>query len=139
MLVRFVKWICDIMITTPIEIDKYRNLRYDWKTMMDVERAMGAPFGKIPVLLNVSSIETIVTLLWAGLKWEDESMQDKSAGIDIAADLATQWCEMSGGRFGDLQDVLVKALIDSGWLNPPSSDQVQKASDQGEVSQASGK
>lgn len=126
------------MKTTPIEIDKYRNLRYDFKAMMDVEKQMGIPFGRIPTLLNVSSIETVVTLLWAGLKWEDDQMQGISAkdGLNIAADLASHWCEISGGRFGDLQDVLVAALIDAGWLTPPSYT-VPQESGQGEVLAAS--
>jgi len=102
------------MKTSPIEIDKYRNLRYDFKSIMDLESVVGLPLSAIPILLAKSSIKAIVSVLWVGLKWEDEDLT-----LEGAAELATEWCVKSGGKYGDLNDVLIKALIDAGWLTPP--------------------
>jgi len=102
------------MTTSPIEIDKYRNLRYDFNAGMDIEKEMGVLWGTIPYIAAKGSIKLTVAMLWAGLKWEDETLTMKDA-----ADLATLWCEKSGGRFGDLNDVLITALIEAGLLNKP--------------------
>jgi hypothetical protein len=103
-----------IMVNTHIEIDKHRNLRYDFNAGMDIENVMGVLWGSIPIIASKGSIKLTVAMLWAGLKWEDESLTMKDA-----ADLATIWCEKSGGKFGDLNDVLITAIIESGLLNKP--------------------
>ena len=117
------------MTTSPIEIDKYRNLRYDFNNVRAIEEVMGVTWGAIPYILPKSSIKLTVAMLWAGLKWEDESLT-----MDGAGDLATIWCEKSGGKYGDLNDVLIKALIDAGWLTPPEE---SEGAGQGESTSAS--
>jgi len=119
------------MITSPIEIDKYRNLRYDFNAGMDIENIMGVLWGAIPLIAAKGSIKLVVAMLWAGLKWEDESLTMKDA-----ADLATFWCEKSGGKFGDLNDVLITAIIEAGLLNEPND---SVGAGQGEVTSASKK
>jgi len=102
------------MKTSPIEIDKYRNLRYDFNAVRAIEDVMGVTWGAIPYILPKSSIKLTLVMLWAGLKWEDETLT-----MDKAGDLATLWCEKSGGKYGDLNDVLITALIEAGFLNKP--------------------
>ena len=117
------------MNNTHIEIDKHRNLRYDFNAGMDIENEMGVLWGAIPLIAAKGSIKLTVVMLKAGLKWEDESLTLKDA-----ADLATLWCEKSGGKFGDLNDVLINAIIKSGLLSEPSE---SEGAGQGEVSSAS--
>jgi len=118
-----------IMNNTHIEIDKHRNLRYDFNAGMDIENTMGVLWGAIPLIAAKGSIKLTVAMLWAGLKWEDESLTMKDA-----ADLATLWCEKSGGKFGDLNDVLINAIIKSGLLNEPKE---SEGAGQGESTSAS--
>lgn len=117
------------MKTSPIEIDKYRNLRYDFNAGMDIENVMGVLWGAIPIIAAKGSMKLTVAMLWAGLKWEDESLTMKDA-----ADLATLWCEKSGGKFGDLNDVLITAIIKSGLLSAPDD---SEGAGQGESTSAS--
>lgn len=117
------------MTTSPIEIDKYRNLRYDFNAIRAIEDEMGYLWGAVPYIIPKSSIKLTIAMLWAGLKWEDETITMHEAG-----NLATIWCEKSGGKYGDLNDVLIKALIDSGWLTNPEE---SEGAGQGEVTSAS--
>lgn len=117
------------MKTSPIEIDKYRNLRYDFNAVRAIEDVMGVTWGAIPYILPKSSIKLTLSMLWAGLKWEDENLS-----MDKTGDLATLWCEKSGGKYGDLNDILITALMEAGWLTPPEE---SEGAGQGEVTLAS--
>lgn len=117
------------MNNTHIEIDKHRNLRYDFNAGMFIEDNMGVLWGAIPLIAAKGSLKLTVVMLWAGLRWEDESLTLKDA-----ADLATLWCEKSGGKFGDLNDLLLTALIEAGLLTPPEE---SEGAGQGEGSPAS--
>lgn len=119
------------MINTHIELDKHRNLRFDFNAGMTIEDTMGVLWGAIPIIASKGSLKLTVVMLWAGLKWEDETLTIKEA-----ADLATIWCEKSGGKFGDLNDVLINAIIEAGLLTRPED---SKGAGQGEVNVASAK
>lgn len=117
----------------PIEIDRMRHIKFDFNAMMDLEASTGKTLSQTAMLLNpmMSSISTTVNVLWAGLKWEDSKLSIKDAG-----NLAQEWTEKSGGNYGDLNDVLLRALIDAGWLQE-SPAEATEGDGQGEVSEAS--
>ena len=123
---------------THIEIDRLRKLKFDFNAMADLEAATGKTLMQTTMLLNpmMSSVKTTVAVLWAGLKWEDASMQDSSHGIRIAGELAQVWTEKSGGNYGDLNDVLLRSLIDAGWLQE-GKDEDTEGDGQGEADGAS--
>ena len=117
----------------PIEIDRMRHIKFDLNAMMDLEASIGRTLTQATMPLNpmMSSISTTVNVLWAGLKWEDPKLSTKDAG-----NLAQEWTVKSGGNYGDLNDVLLRALIDAGWLQESPSEQPE-GDGQGEVSEAS--
>lgn len=119
------------MINTPIEIDKYRNLRYDFNAMVELETTSKMHLTAFLVPLSKPSFGAIRLLLWLGLKWEDPSLKITDAG-----NLAEEWIEKSGSDMGGLVEVLIDALVNSGWLCFDKPDDFS-GDGQGEVTGAS--
>jgi hypothetical protein len=62
---------CDVQI----DFDKPRELKFDLRSIRDLERAMdGQPIGAILGLLSQAGVTAIVAALWAGFKHEDASL-----------------------------------------------------------------
>jgi hypothetical protein len=58
-----------------IDFDRPRELKFDLRSIRDLERAMdGQPIGAILGLLSQAGVTATVTALWAGLKHEDASL-----------------------------------------------------------------
>lgn len=100
------------MKSTPIELDKYRNLRYDFNSMAELETISKMDLSSYLVPLSRPSFEAVRLLLWVGLKWEDKELTITGAG-----NLADTWIDKSGSDIGGIVEVLTNALVDAGWLN----------------------
>lgn len=100
------------MTTTPIELDKYRNLRYDFNSMAELETISKMHLNAYLVPLSRPSFEAVRLLLWIGLKWEDKELTLADAG-----NLAGEWIENSGSDIGGMVEVLTDALVNAGWLS----------------------
>lgn len=107
-------------MVTHIEIDKLRKLKYDFNAIADVESLTGKTMSQLLIALYNSSFYAARALLWAGLKADDANLQNSTVGIIKTGALAEEWIEKSGGNVGDLVQVIISALTESGWLTPIS-------------------
>lgn len=62
-------------MSVTIDFDKPRELKFDLKTIKELERAMdGQPLGLIVNQLSNLGVTAITLALWAGLKHEDRTL-----------------------------------------------------------------
>lgn len=91
-----------------IEMDKTRHLKYGMNTMIQVEKELGKP---LSTLANEQfKLADLRTLLYLGLKWEDNQLTPDSVGdlMDIAIEkhgmqyISEQLGQAIQGAFGQM-------------------------------------
>ena len=68
--------------SVPIELDKRRNLRFDYNALCELEGHLGVSIPNLGNILASGSVglKEIRAILWAGLLHEDESLTVKKVG-----------------------------------------------------------
>ena len=93
-----------------IELDKERQLRYDFNAIADVEERAGLG---IVAMFNEDRVgfHSIRLLLWGGLKWKDRGLTVDRAGTMINTYL------QNGGTIEVLMEKIREALQKSGIIS----------------------
>lgn len=91
-----------------VQLDQSRVLFYRTQDVVDAERRMGKPIRQAAVDLSISDL---VTLLWAGLRHQQERLttEQVSKWIDTAR-------QAEGASVFDLWNTVAEALVESGIL-----------------------
>ncbi len=92
-----------------IELDKPREIRFDFNAIADVELETGMGIGSLFSETNIG-FNTFRVLLWAGLKHEDRSITKAKAGELIGNYLK------NGGSWTELGDKIFEAIEASGIM-----------------------
>lgn len=84
----------------PVTLDKPRSLRYDAFALMMAERKLGKPIAR----LDYESLETTLTILWAGLVHEDPRLTVEEVARFV-----------NPGEFGEISQKITEAMEAAGW------------------------
>jgi hypothetical protein len=95
------------VFTTPIELDKPRNLRFGIQDCIDMENMLGLSLGEVVHRLGTVSITVMRGALWAGLKHEEPDLTLQAAGDLLEAHLE------GGGKMSVVSTALSKAIANS--------------------------
>lgn len=87
--------------TVILKMDKERNLKFGFNTLIDIEEDFGKPIAEIG---NNISLKDVRTLLYHGLKWEDKKLTKEKTG-----DLITGYVE-GGNTLESLMEAVGKAF-----------------------------
>lgn len=90
--------------TTLVEMDKARNLKYDFNTLIDLEDDFNKPIAEITGEMKMKDVRK---MLFHGLKWEDKKLTEEQTG-----NLISTYIE-NGGTFQELMEVVGKAFTKS--------------------------
>ena len=76
------------MDTVAISLDKERHLRYTWGSVRRLKRECGISFTDLDedVEMDAGGFELMISLLWAGLVWEDRELtaDDVADMVDLS-------------------------------------------------------
>lgn len=92
-----------------IELDRLREVKYDFNAIADIEEVSGKGIGFLLREENMG-INTIRLLIWAGLKHEDKKLTRSEVG-----DLLTDYLK-AGGTWDELGKVISDAFEQSGIM-----------------------
>ena len=90
--------------TVMIHMDKARNLKYTFNTLLDIEDDFGKPINEITGSMTMKDARK---LIYHGLKWEDKKVTEQSTG-----ELIAEYID-NGGSFQELMDIVSKAFTKS--------------------------
>ena len=99
------------MDTTPITLDRDRQLRYTWGAMNEFKEKTGLVFGEFGENdEHLSDFQVMATLLWAGLVWEDETLTVEQVAnmVDVS-------------RTAEVLDIVVAAMGQSSKPQDPTA------------------
>jgi len=87
--------------TVMLEMDKARNLKYTFNTLIDIEEDFEKTIAEITGSMTMKDART---LLFHGLKWEDKKLTKEMTG-----NLISEYVE-NGGTFKELMETVGKAF-----------------------------
>lgn len=111
-----------------VELDKERWLRLDINALADLEEVLGYGIGEIFSARKVG-LTTLRAMLWASLKWRDNTITIREAGNIIQNYLE------NGGSMEKLTSYLMEALQHSGIMSVDEAEEVD--TDEGKETPAS--
>ena len=86
------------MNTVDIDLDKTRHLRYTWGSVRRLKRECGLVFTEL-LDEQLSDLDVIASVLWAGLVWEDATLT-----VDSVADMVAL------NRTGEISNLIAEAI-----------------------------
>jgi hypothetical protein len=102
------------MIPITIELDRVRHIRYPWRAIVDAEKLSRKG---LPLLLVSPGVETVITLLWAGLVTEDPKLTMEQTG-----DILERYLE-AGNSLQEIEKAIIDGLKAGGWVTEPPNPQ----------------
>lgn len=107
------------MTGVPVKLDRQRELRYGVNALCILEDKLGKNLGEI--LSQGMGISMLRLVFWAGLVWDDKELTEEEAG-----GLMDTYMQ-SGHAFSEVSDLITKALMKSGFVDPADVEAIEQA------------
>ena len=70
------------LVSVPIELDKERNIRFDGRALMSMEKILGGSTFE-PEFWDEKSMRRTVVILWCGLTHEDKNLELNTVASEV--------------------------------------------------------